>query len=263
LKAIILAAGYATRLYPLTKDTPKTLLPVAGKPILEYIVEQIAACRDIDRVYLVTNSRFFPNFSEWLKAFRTTVPEITIVDDGTLHNSERLGTIGDLRLAIESQELEDDLLVICSDKIFEFKMSDFVKFFRSRREAVNACFETGDRERIRGKHGCVLLNEKGRILEFQEKPAEPKSSVQSIAFYIFPRDSLHLVGLYLEENGNKDAPGYLLQWLCRRIPVYAWMFTDPCYDVGTPESYRRVDELYRSRSSGRSQGSTNQQPSNL
>jgi glucose-1-phosphate thymidylyltransferase len=250
VKAIILAAGYATRLYPLTKNTPKALLPVAGKPILEYTVEQIAACRDIDRIYLVTNSRFRGNFEKWLRSYRTPSPEIVLIDDGTRDNSERLGTIGDLRLAIETQNLDDDLLVICSDKMFEFKMSDFVDLFGARRAAVNACFDTGDREAIRGKHGCVLLNEGGRIVEFQEKPLEPKSTVQSIAFYIFPRDSLHLVGRYLEEDGNKDAPGYLLQWLCRRIPVYAWMFTEPCYDVGTPESYRRVDELFRSRRNG-------------
>jgi glucose-1-phosphate thymidylyltransferase len=249
LKAIILAAGYATRLYPLTKDTPKTLLPVAGKPILEYTIEQITTCRDIDRIYLVTNSRFYGNFSRWLAAYRSSTPEIILVDDRTRDNSERLGTIGDLQLAIESQKLDDELLVICSDKMFEFKMSDFVEFYRMRREAVNACFDTGDRQAIRGKHGCVLLDEEGRILEFQEKPLEPNSTVQSIAFYIFPRDSLHLVDRYLEEEGNKDAPGFLLQWLCRRIPVYAWLFTEPCYDVGTLESYGCVDHLYSSRPS--------------
>jgi glucose-1-phosphate thymidylyltransferase len=248
LKAIILAAGYATRLYPLTKNTPKALLPIAGKPILEYTIEQIAACQGIDRIYLVTNSRFYGNFSSWLSTFgtRSTGSEIVLVDDGTRDNSERLGSIGDLQLAIESQRLDDDLLVICSDKMFEFKLSDFVDFFRMRREAVNACFDTGDPETVIGKHGCVLLDAEGRILEFQEKPLEPKSTVQSIAFYIYPRASLHLVGKYLEEAGTTDAPGFLLQWLCRRIPVYAWVFSEPCYDVGTPESYRWVDELYRS-----------------
>ena len=250
MKAIILAAGYATRLYPLTKNTPKTLLPIAGKPILEYTIEQIAACQGIDRIYLVTNSRFYGNFSSWLETYRpgSSAPEIILVDDGTRENSERLGSIGDLQLTIQSQNLDDDLLVICSDKMFEFKMSDFVDFFRIRREAVNACFDTGDPDAVRGKHGCVLLDEEGRILEFQEKPAEPKSSVQSIAFYIYPRASLHLVGEYLEGGGTADAPGFLLQWLCRRIPVYGWFFSEPCYDVGTPESYKRVDELHKARS---------------
>jgi len=253
LKAVILAAGYATRLYPTTKDTPKTLLPIAGKSILEYTVAQIATCQDIDRIYLVTNSRFYGNFRGWLDTYtsggspRYSAPEIVLIDDGTRDNSERLGSIGDLQLAIKTQQLDDDLLVICSDKMFEFKMSDFVEFFRMRGEAVNACFDTGDPEAVRGKHGCVQLDEKGRILEFQEKPLEPKSTVQSIAFYIYPRTSLHLVGKYLEGGGTPDAPGFLLQWVCQRILVYAWVFTEPCYDVGTPESYRRVDRLYRSR----------------
>jgi glucose-1-phosphate thymidylyltransferase len=256
LKAIILAAGYATRLYPLTKNTPKTLLPIAGRPILEYTVEQIAACQEIDRIYLVTNSRFFGHFSSWLDTYgpASAAPEIILVDDGTRDNSERRGSIGDLQLAIETQCLDDDLLVICSDKMFEFKLSEFVDFFKVRREAANACFDTGNPEAVRGKHGCVVLDEKGRILEFQEKPLEPKSTVQSIAFYIYPRPSLHLVGKYLEEEGNKDAPGFLLQWFCRRIPVYAWMFSESCYDVGTPESYRRVDELYRTKSAGGTEG---------
>jgi glucose-1-phosphate thymidylyltransferase len=246
LKAIILAAGYATRLYPLTKDTPKALLPIADKPLIEYTIEKIAACQGIDRIYLVTNSRFYRNFSSWLKSYRSSVPKIVLIDDRTRENSERLGSIGDLQLAIESQKLDDDLLVICSDKMFEFKLSDFVDFFRMQGEAVNACFDTGDPEAVRGKHGCVLLNAEGRILEFQEKPLKPKSTVQSIAFYIYPRASLHLIGKYLEEAGTTDAPGFLLQWLCQRIPVYAWVFSEPCYDVGTPESYRWVDEHYRS-----------------
>jgi glucose-1-phosphate thymidylyltransferase len=249
LKAIILAAGYATRLYPLTKNTPKTLLPIAGKPILEYTIEQIAACQGVDLIYLVTNSRFYGNFRSWLDKYspRGTAPEIILVDDGTRENGERRGSIGDLQLAIEAHRVDDDLLVICSDKMFEFKMSDFVDFFRIRREAVNACFDTGDLATIRGTHGCVVLDPEGKILEFQEKPLEPKSTVQSIAFYIYPRASLCLVGKYLEDGGTPDAPGFLLQWLCRSIPVYAWVFSEPCYDVGTPESYRRVDRLYRSR----------------
>jgi glucose-1-phosphate thymidylyltransferase len=249
LKAVILAAGYATRLYPLTKNTPKTLLPIAGKPILQYTVEKIAACRDIDRIYLVTNSRFYGKFDNWLGAYRSPAPDIVLIDDGTRNNNERLGSIGDLQLAIKSQDLDDDLLVICSDKMFEFKLFDFVDFFRIRGAAVNACFDTGDPETVRGKHGCVLLDDEGRILEFQEKPHQPKSTIQSIAFYVYPKQSLPLIHKYLEEGGNKDAPGFLLQWICQRIPVYAWLFTETCFDVGTPESYKRISKLYQINSS--------------
>jgi len=250
LKAIILAAGYATRLYPLTKNLPRTLLPIAGKPILEYTVEQIAACPGIDRIFLVTNNLFFPNFARWLNTYSPSnppIPEIVLVDDGTRSNAERRGSIGDLLLAIESQMIDDDTLVICSDKMFEFKLSDFVECFKKRREAMNACFDTGDVEEIRGKHGCVVLDRERKIVEFQEKPDKPKSTIQSIAFYIFPGKNLPLVQEYLEGGGTPDAPGFLVQWLCQRIPLYAYIFSEPCFDVGTPETYRWVDRLYRSR----------------
>jgi glucose-1-phosphate thymidylyltransferase len=170
-----------------------------------------------------------------------------LLDDGTCSNAERRGTIGDLMLAIESQKIDDDTLVICSDKMFGFTLYDFVGYFKKRREAINACFDTGDVESLRGKHGCVVVDAEGRIVEFEEKPSKPKSTIQSIAFYIFPRTTLPLVREYLEDGGTPDAPGFLLQWLCRRIPVYAWLFSEPCYDVGTPESYRRVDQLYQAR----------------
>ena len=138
----------------------------------------------------------------------SSAPGIILVDDGTRANGERRGSIGDLQLAIESEQLDDDLLVICSDKMFEFKLSDFVEFFGLRREAANACFDTGDVEALRGKHGCAVVDADGRILEFQEKPLKPKSTIQSIAFYIFPQTSLHLVSRYLEEADTPDAPGF-------------------------------------------------------
>ena len=161
MKAIVLAAGYATRLYPLTKDTPKALLPIAGKPILEYTVEQIAACFEIDTIYVVTNNLFLPAFRNWLSLYTPVhhrTPELVLVDDGTRSNTERRGTIGDLQLTIESQRISDDVLVICSDKMFEFRLYDFVGYFRRRGEAINACFDTGDAESLRGKHGCAVLD---------------------------------------------------------------------------------------------------------
>jgi glucose-1-phosphate thymidylyltransferase len=253
LKAIVLAAGYATRLYPLTRDLPKSLLPVAGKPILEYTLEKIAECQDIERVYVVTNRKFYRTFVEWLDRYRRlrrlkNRGFVEIVDDGTLTNEQRLGSIGDLALAVDRKRIDDDLLVICSDKMFEFSLADFVDSFKGRREAVNACYETGDIERIRNKHGCVVLDTDGRILEFQEKPERPKSSIESIAFYIYPRKVIPLFRQYLAEGNDPDAPGFLAQWLCRRIPMYAFLFTEPCYDVGTAESYAKINSIYRGES---------------
>lgn len=249
MKAIILAAGYATRLYPYTKDLSKALLPIAGKPVIEYTIQKITVCRDIEKIYIVTNNKFFEQFSSWLAEYQEqphaiTIPEIEVINDGTNSNRERLGSIGDLWLAIESKELDDDLMVICSDKMFEFSLADFVDFFKDRRAAVNTCCDVGDIELLRNKHGCVVVNERGRIVEFQEKPSHPKSTIESIAFYIFPGSTIPLIKQYLSEDNNKDAPGFLAQWLSQKESMYAFLFTEECYDIGNPDGYHRVNEIY-------------------
>ncbi|MBA7658132.1 UTP--glucose-1-phosphate uridylyltransferase [subsurface metagenome] len=242
MKAIILAAGYATRLYPLTENFPKTLLPIAGKAILEYTLEKLSLCRDIDTIYLVTNNKFFHIFNQ--KIPRSISQAVEIINDKTNSNEDRLGSIGDLWFVIESKKLDDDLLIICSDKMFEFSLVDFVVFFKTRREAVNLCFDTEDLEKIPHKHGCVVIDKQGRIVKFQEKPGNPGSSFQSIAFYIYPREIIPLIRKYLSEGNNKDAPGFLAQWMCQRVAMYAYFFKEECYDVGTPESYQAVNEIY-------------------
>lgn len=249
MKAIILAAGYATRLYPYTENLPKALLPIAGKPIIEYTIKKIAECNEIEKIYIVTNNRFFEQFNSWLDKYENqlqavTNPAIEIINDGTNSNRERLGSIGDLWLAIESKELHDDLMVICSDKMFEFSLADFVDFFEDRRAAVNTCCDVGDIELLRNKHGCVVVNEQGRIVDFQEKPAHPKSTIESIAFYIFPGSTIPLIRQYLNEDNNKDAPGFLAQWLAKKESMYAFLFTEECYDIGNPDGYSRVNGIY-------------------
>jgi len=249
MKALILAAGYATRLYPLTLERPKALLPVAGKPILEYTLDKIAECPGIEAIYLVTNRKFYGLFQDWLTGYlaspsaKASAP-IEILDDGTGSNEDRLGSIGDLRFAIRARGLRDDLLVICSDKIFEFSLKSLVDFFAERREAVNTCFEAGEVERIRDRHGCAVADPRGRIVEFQEKPAQPRSTLESVAFYIFPEAAIPLFDLYLQEGNNPDAPGYFAQWYVQRRPMYAYLFKEACYDVGTQEAYAEVDRLY-------------------
>lgn len=250
MTAVILAAGYATRLYPLTKNFPKALLKVADKPILEYSIDKIAGCPQINTILIVTNSRFYNTFKKWRRS-RTTEPasgkslEIEIVNDRTRSNDERIGSIADLWLAIETNKLDDDLLVLCSDKIFEFSLNDFIDFFFEKGESVNTVYDTYNIEQIRNKYGCVGINKDHRIVDFQEKPADPKSTLKSVAFYILPRRVIPKIGQFLAEGGNPDAPGFFTQWLVRREPVYAFVFTEKCYDVGNLESYREVNRIYR------------------
>lgn len=248
MKAVILAAGYATRLYPLTKDRPKALLPVGGRPLLDYTLDKIAVCPEIDEVLLVTNDRFCGLFETWAAGrVLSGGPPLTVLNDGTSSNDGRLGAGGDLQFAIHRRALADDLLVLPSDRLFEFSLTDLVAFFKHRKAAVNLCQDTGDPEVIRGRYGCARLNEAGRILEIEEKPQRPRSTIHSLSVYVYPAAVLPLVDRYLEEGGNPDAPGYLAAWLCRRVEMFAYMLDAPCLDVGTPEAYREADAFYSRR----------------
>lgn len=255
MTAVVLAAGYATRLQQYALNDPKTLLPIAGGSILSHLMEKITQCPDIERTIIVSNERFLPRFQEWRSTWsaRGLPPEkrsLEIVSDGSMSNDQRLGSLGDLWLAIEKKHLVDDLLVVCSDKMFEFSLAKFVAFFKKKQVTVNACFDAGDVERIRNKHGCAVLDDQKRIVLFQEKPFEPQSTIESVAFYVFPRTVIPFVGQYLRTKGNADAPGFFMAWLCRRVPVFAFLFAEACYDIGTPEDYERVQEVYRGQIGG-------------
>jgi len=257
MKAIILAAGYATRLYPLTENFPKSLLPIAGKPLIEYTIEKVRSCSDIDKIYIVTNSKFFKTFQNWRKTYNTQpqpayIQQIVLIDDGTSNNEERIGSVADLWHVVESQELDDDLLVLCSDKMFEFTLVDFVGAFRWKQETLNTVHDIHDVEQIRHKRGCVVVDEDNRIIDFEEKPNHPKSTLESVAFYIFPRRVLPRIGQYLADGGNADAPGYFTQWLITKEPVYAYIFRLNCYDVGNLAHYHEVDRIYRDETRPRS-----------
>ena len=136
MKCLILAAGYATRLYPLTKDTPKPLLEVAGKSILERLLDKISLIEKIDHVYVVTNSRFAKAFGDWVEQYTYTKP-LTVIDDGTTSNDNRLGAIGDIQFVIEQVGLADDLMILAGDNLFDFDLRDFEAFFQEKKADVS------------------------------------------------------------------------------------------------------------------------------
>ena len=245
MKALILAAGFGTRLYPLTKNLPKTLLEIGNKTILERTLDNLFEA-NINEVFIVSNNKFFKIFEDWLKNYDKK-DQIKLLNDGTNSNEERLGTIGDIKFVIDKENIDDDFLVICSDKIFEFSISDFCKFFNEKKTVVNIGFDTQDIAKIRGKHGCIVLNDVQKILEFQEKPENPKSTVESIAFYIYPRESLELFDKYLDDGNNPDAPGFFLEWLIKDKDAYCFLFKEKCYDIGNIESYKKANNVYKSR----------------
>jgi glucose-1-phosphate thymidylyltransferase len=245
MKAIILAAGYATRLYPLTKDKPKSLLEVAGKTILEHILLKITKADAVDRVYLVTNARFFDQFQTWVDHFWYPLA-INVLEDGTVDNDHRLGAIADLQFVIDAAKMEDDLLVLAGDNLFDFELADFVAFFEMHHFDMITTHELTDPEQLR-RTGVIEVNQDYQVKSFTEKPQQPQSNLAVPPFYIYRRDTLPLIRQYLNEGQNSDAPGNFIPWLLTRKPVYAYKFEGRRYDIGTMESYQEVCRLFEER----------------
>jgi glucose-1-phosphate thymidylyltransferase len=240
MKAIVLAAGYATRLRPLTDTWAKELLPVGGKPILSSIVESIGTVSEVDEVHVVTNARKAPAFVEWAKD-----QDVTVHDDGTSTNEDRLGAIGDMQFVIERAGIDDDLLVIAGDNLFEFELADFVEYWASKGTAsAIAVRDVGSRE-LAQRYGIVDLAEDGRVLDFVEKPEDPPSTLAATATYLYHRAHVPLVRTYLDEGNPPDQPGRLVAWLYRREPVYGWTFAAGWYDIGDHEQLLEADNRLR------------------
>lgn len=247
MKAIILAAGYATRLRPLTEHTAKPLLPIAGRPMIETICDKIGELEEVDQVHVVTNHRFAASFSDWA-ARRSGATPISVHDDGTSSNEDRLGAIGDIQFTIDRAGLAgDDLLVIAGDNLFDFSLVDLVRFWRSKEDgSVVALYRCPDPELV-PQYSIVELDERERITSFVEKPAHPTTDLVAIAIYLYRRDHAALIRRYLDEGNSKDQPGNLVAWLHQRAPVYGYRFAGDWLDIGDLGQLTEADNRMRRR----------------
>jgi glucose-1-phosphate thymidylyltransferase len=247
VKAVVLAAGYATRLRPLTDSIPKPLLPLAGRPMLEYLLGRIEAVEDVDGIYVVTNARFAGDFGRWASQRSGRLP-VAVLNDGTTSNEDRLGAIGDLRYAIEEADLGgEDLLVVAGDNLIEYSLEDFVRFWRGKGEgAAIAVHRIADPELIK-QYGVAELDDDDRVVSLEEKPAEPKSDLAATAAYLYRPEHLALIGPYLEEGNPPDAPGHFVVWLYPRAAVYGYRFEGAWMDIGDPEQLLEADNRLRAR----------------
>jgi glucose-1-phosphate thymidylyltransferase len=242
MKAIILAAGYATRLRPLTDSIAKPLLPVAGRPMVDWILDRIAEVEEVDAIHVVTNARYAPSFEAWRPS-----DAVTIHDDGTTTNDDRLGAIGDIRFVVERTGIDDDLLVIAGDNLFDFGLPGFVDFWRGKGEAsAVALYDVGDRE-LAKQFGIVAVDDDDRIVEFVEKPDEPPSTLAATATYLYHREHVRLVDRYLAEGNSPDQPGRYVAWLHERAPVYGYRGEGEWFDVGDAEQLLVADNKLRAR----------------
>jgi len=245
MKVVILAAGYATRLYPLTLTQPKPLLPVAGKPMIEYVLDNLAPIAGIEGVYVVTNARFAAQFQKWADAYHATNPKLdfTIVNDGSTDDSNKLGAIGDLHLVVTREAVDDDLIVVAGDNLFSESLEAFGDACRRKSAPVLGIYDVGNLEQAK-KYGVVDLDGEGRILRFEEKPIQPPSTLIGIALYFYPRNVVPLVRQYVAEGNNPDQPGRLVQWLYPRLPFYTWTVPGIWYDIGSKETLEEASRIF-------------------
>jgi glucose-1-phosphate thymidylyltransferase len=245
MKLIVLGAGYATRLYPLTLNQPKPLLAVAGKPMLEHVLDNLAPVRDIDHVYVVTNAKFADHFQRWADDYRARRDglDFTIVNDHSTDDSNKLGAIGDLNLVLTQEKIDDDIIVVAGDNLFSHSLETFGEFCRQKNAPVSAVYDVGDLEEIK-KYNAIEVDGGGRITYFEEKPQQPKSTLTGIALYYYPKAALALIRRYIEEGNNPDQPGRLVQWMYQRTPFYTWRVPGIWYDVGSKETLEEANRIF-------------------
>ncbi|PIP67274.1 MAG: hypothetical protein COW93_01050 [Parcubacteria group bacterium CG22_combo_CG10-13_8_21_14_all_41_9] len=241
MKALILAAGYGTRIQEVAKDTPKALIEIGNKTILDHLFEQLRFMPCLDGFYLVTNHKFYDQFVAWRNTHDVSVE---ILDDGTSCNEDRLGAIGDLQLLIEKYNIKDDILVCASDTIVQPKLAPFVESFKKQR-APWICVRREENEEDRKHRGIVSLDNEERVTSFEEKPEHPKSDLAAVPFYIYPKEIVPMIREYLDSGGTADAPGHFVAWIYKKQPVYAYNIEGKVMDIGNPESLEKARKVFK------------------
>jgi len=245
MKAIIPAAGYGTRLRPLTLYTPKALIDINGVPVIEIVLGKIAELKCVDAVYIVTNNYYYAQFARWLSGLDQDIYgfDIEVINDGTNNENERLGAIGDKLLVAREKELHTELFDISSDNVFDFSLRPMLKTFKKKKASVIGTYDVGSFD-LAKKYGVVAVDEDYRIVEFQEKPAKPKSTLASTGIYMYPESFVELLESYAKAGHGLDTPGSFIQWLHKREHVYAHPFMGRWFDIGSIDCLKKArDEL--------------------
>ncbi|WP_026516975.1 nucleotidyltransferase family protein [Butyrivibrio sp. MC2021] len=239
MKCIILAAGYATRLYPLTENFPKPLLDVNGKPILDWLIDDIDS--EIESFVVISNHKFYDIFREWAEK---KSPKITVLDDGTSSNETRLGAVKDIEFALNTLEINDDCLVMAGDNLLDFSLKGFVSFAREKDSSCVMCHDE-DRLQALQKTAVITVDEDCRITSYEEKPKEPKGNLAVPPFYFYKSQDIKRIGEALLEGCGYDAPGSFAAWLSGKKDMYAYVMPGKRYDIGDVASYEKVKETWK------------------
>ena len=242
MKCLILAAGYATRLYPLTENFPKPLLKVGDKAILDWLIDDLEKTGFIDEYIVVTNHKFAPVFVDWAK----DRPAICVIDDGTSTNETRLGAVKDIELGIRTRKVDEDLLVMAGDNLLDFSLGGFIRYAQEKGTSCVMRYYEPKEERLH-KCGVLEMDAADKILTMEEKPAQPRSHWCCPPFYYYKKDDLPLVGKGIAEGCGTDAPGSFIAWLCTRTAVHAWEMPAARFDIGSLDTYREAQVKYGNR----------------
>ena len=245
MNILILAAGYATRLYPLTLNKAKPLLDVAGKPMVEWVLDNLAPIAGIGTAYIVTNDKFAADFQAWADGYNARASKIRfkIVNDRSTNDTDKLGAIGDIHLVVNQEHLEnDDLLVVAGDNLFSEPLADFAEKTRGR-DAVLATYDVKDLESIK-KYNNLTLDPDGKVLAFEEKPANPTGTITGIALYYFAKTTVPMFNTYIAEGNNPDQPGRFIQWLYPRMGVYTYPVKGTWFDIGSKETLDEANRIF-------------------
>lgn len=242
MKNIIIAAGYATRLYPLTENFPKPLLKIGDSTILDRMLADIDQIPDIDEHIIVTNHRFAPIFEEW-KAKSNYKKPVTIIDDGTTDNDNRLGAVRDLLLALDSCKVNDDIMVLAADNILDFSLKGFIDYFKEKGSSVIMCHHEPELRKLQ-RTGVIAVDDDMKVLQMQEKPEVPVSNWAVPPFYIYKKSDLPLIRECMDHGCGFDAPGNLAHYLTDVTILHAWPMPGSRFDIGSMDSYQEAQERY-------------------
>lgn len=242
MKCLVLAAGYATRLYPLTENFPKPLLDVKGKAILDWLLQDIDNIPEIDEHIIISNHRFYEHFIRWKESCNLKKP-VTLLDDGSTANENRLGAVRDIQFAIEKLQLKDDLLVIAGDNLLDFSLAGFIEYAKKKGTSCIMCYKENDLTSLQ-KCGVMTPDENWRVVSMIEKPQNPPTKWAVPPFYVYKQEDVPLIKVGIENGCGVDAPGSIIAWLCQKSTMHAWVMSGKRYDIGDRQNYESAIMLY-------------------
>ena len=239
MTSIILAAGYATRMYPLTLNYPKPLLEVGGKKIIDWLIEDLEKS-GVERTVVVSNHKFISQFQAWAEGRENTI----VLDDGSEDNDHRLGAVKDIEFAIEEANIDDDIVVLAGDNVLNFSLSSFIEYGREKKTSCIMRHEEKDKNKLR-KTGVIEIDEDELVLNMEEKPKEPKSNWAVPPFYYYTKEDKDLIKEGIASGCGTDAPGSFVSWLVKTRPVHAYRMIGERFDVGSIEGYEKIKKEYK------------------